>query len=294
MPRVLPPSSELPARLVLQPPFRMSVSIASVRFTETSISMSACSATAWEFDPGACTTATPRRVAAGISTVSSPTPWRPTTFRRLHAAMRLSVQRGRMRKRIPWASAATLTRPASVSSSQTTTRASLSRSALPSGWMGPASTIRGRGSVDIESPFGAAQALDSTTSRPPGRGAERLQGAPEPVHHQAILVVGEVADRAEQVHGQIELGRELHVADVLADQREAHARLAGGLVGALELGLAEVDAGHLVAQAAELELDQVASEAAGRVEHAGAGFEPRDAGDPLHLGGGVYRGSERM
>jgi len=60
----------------------------------------------------------------------------------------------------------------------------------------------------------------------------------------------------------------------------------------LELGLAEVDAGHLVAQAPEL--DRVASEAAGRVEHAGAGFEPHDAGDPLHLGGGVYRGSERM
>src|SRR4029077_18408911 len=74
--------------------------------------------------------------------------------------------------------------------------------------------------------------------------AARLEGAPEAVHHQAVLVVGEVPDRAEEVHGQIELAREFHVTDVLAHQREAPARLAGGLAGALELGLAEVDAGH--------------------------------------------------
>src|SRR5262249_34965257 len=91
---------------------------------------------------------------------------------------------------------------------------------------------------------------------------------------------------------QIELARELHVADVLADEREAHTRLAGGLTGALELGLAEVDAGHLVSETAEL--DRVAPEAAGRVQHAGAGLEPRDAGDPLHLGRRVDRRGERM
>src|SRR6059036_2250181 len=150
MPRVLPQSSVLPARGVPQSPARVALSTANVRFTQVSISISACSATACELEPGAWTTATPRRVAAGMSTVSSPTPCRPTTLSDRQAAIRLSVHRGRTRKRIPCASAAILTRPASVSSSQTTTRASLSRNALPSGWIGPASTISGRGSVAID------------------------------------------------------------------------------------------------------------------------------------------------
>src|SRR2546427_5760277 len=150
MPRVLPPASFSPPRFAPQSPPRTSLSIARVRFTETSISISACSATAWELEPGAWTTATPSRVAAGTSTVSSPTPCRPTTFSCRQVRIRLSVQRGLIRNRIPCASAAILTRPASVSSSQTTTRASLSRNALPSGWIGPASTISGRGSVAID------------------------------------------------------------------------------------------------------------------------------------------------
>ena len=149
MPRVLPPSSVLPARGVPQSPARVALSTANVRFTQVSISISACSATACELEPGAWTTATPSRVAAGMSTVSSPTPCRPTTLSDRQAAIRLSVHRGRTRKRIPCASAAILTTPASLSSSHTTTRASFSRTALPSGWMGPASTISGR-SVAIE------------------------------------------------------------------------------------------------------------------------------------------------
>src|SRR5215470_15809533 len=47
-------------------------------------------------------------------------------------------------------------------------------------------------------------------------GAPRLERAPETIQHEAILVLGEVADRAEEVYRQIELARELHVADVLA------------------------------------------------------------------------------
>src|SRR3989442_8346150 len=151
MPSVLPASSLLPTmRLAPQSPRRVVLSISRVRFTQASMSISACSATAWEFEPGAWTTATPSRVAAGTSTVSRPTPCRPTTLSFGQRAIRLSVQLGRRRNRIPAASAATLTSPASVSSSQTTTRASLSRSDLPSGLIGPASTTRGRDWVAIE------------------------------------------------------------------------------------------------------------------------------------------------
>src|SRR5262247_1523334 len=86
-------------------------------------------------------------------------------------------------------------------------------------------------------------------------GAARLERAPEAVDHEPVLVLGEVADRAEEVHRKVELARELHVADVLALERERHLRLAGGLAGAAELGLAEVDAGRLAA--APRELDRV-------------------------------------
>src|SRR3989475_12698097 len=78
-----------------------------------------------------------------MSTVSSPTPCRPTTLSFVHAAIRLSVQLGRRRNNIPAASAATLASPASVSSWQTTTRASRARGALPSGLIGPGGTTRG-------------------------------------------------------------------------------------------------------------------------------------------------------
>src|SRR5438128_2497114 len=58
--------------------------------------------------------------------------------------MRRSVQRGRTRKRMPSASPAAFTNGPSVSSSQTSTRASFSRTARPSEWMLPASTTSGR------------------------------------------------------------------------------------------------------------------------------------------------------
>src|SRR3989338_6036217 len=393
MPSVLPASSVLAPRPPPQSPARVARSTSRVCLTQASISMSACSATACEFEPGACTTATPRRVAAGMSTVSRPAPCRPTTRSRGQAAMRLSVQRGLMRNRIPCASAAARTRPASVSSSQTTTRAACSSSAWPSGWMGPASTTRGRGAVGIGAvsfrgvgrslagdeddargveregrAVEAAVELDAAPAlgpehrrelvgrvepdlaladqllglgpgpgraleaRPAGAPAARrrvervldperpavhalallgrqrahdlvavagvqdeeaagLERPPEAVEHEPVLVVGEVADRAAQVHGEVELAGELHVADVLADERERDAGLARGRPGALELGLAEVHARHLAAAAREL--DRVAAEAARGAQPPGAGLERGQARDPLDLARRVGRGLER-
>src|SRR5216117_1514822 len=397
MPSVLPASSVLPTtRVAPQSPFRVSVSMSRVRLTQASMSISACSATACEFEPGAWTTATPSRVAAGMSTVSRPTPCRPTTLSLVHAAIRLSVQLGRRRNSIPAASAATLASPASVSSSQTTTRASRSRSALPSGLIGPASTTRGRdlvaigavsfpsrtralfpgdedqaGGVEregravepavelhvapalrpqhrrelvggVEPDLALADQLrgaflrfrDRTLAPPPPRapaarrGIERvldakrpavhafallgrqrahqlvtvpgvehehaawLERAPEAVDHQAILVVGEVTDRAEEVDREVELTRELHVPDVLADEPQGDAGLGGGLPRAVELGLAEVHARHLEATAGEL--DRVAAEPARGVEDPRAGLERRDPDDPLDVARRVRRRSERL
>src|SRR5213593_1910714 len=390
MPSVLPASSVLPTtRVAPQSPFRVSVSMSRVRLTQASMSISACSATACEFEPGAWTTATPSRVAAGMSTVSRPTPCRPTTLSFLQAAIRLAVQLGRMRNSIPSASTAARMSPASVSSSETTTRASRSRSALPSGWIGPASTTSGRDTVAIEavsSPSRARvlfpgdedqacgieregravepavelhaapalrpqhrrqlvgrvqpelarvlrlrrRALDSPPPRAPTarRGVERvldadrpavhplallgrqrahelvpipgvehehatgLERAPEAVDHQPVLIVGEIADRAEQVHGEVELARELHVPDVLADEPELDPGLGGGLPRPVELGLAEVDAGHLMA--ASRELDRVAAETARRVQDARAGAERHGPDDPLGVTRRVRRRCERM
>ena len=79
------------------------------------MSMMACSATELELEPGACTTAIPRSVAAGRSTMSSPTPCRPITFRFGSAAMSEREQSGLERKRMPAASFASAIMPASVS-----------------------------------------------------------------------------------------------------------------------------------------------------------------------------------
>src|SRR5437773_795590 len=233
-----------------------------------------------------------------MSTVSRPTPCRPTTLSFVHAAIRLSVQLGRRRNSIPAASAATLASPASVSSSQTTTRASRSRSALPSGLIGPASTTRGRDSVAI----GAVSFPSRTRALFPGDedqagGVEHehaawLERAPEAVDHQAILVVGEVTDRAEEVDREVELTRELHVPDVLADEPQGDAGLGGGLPRAVELGLAEVHARHLEATAGEL--DRVAAEPARGVEDPRAGLERRDPDDPLDVARRVRRRRERL
>src|SRR6266496_2708793 len=144
IPSVLPFISSSPCqRLLPQSARRVRLSTTTACLASASMSMIACSATELELDPGAWTTATPRSVAAGRSTVSRPTPWRPTTLRLLQAAMSERVQFGLVRKRMPEASWAALIIPASVSSSETTTRASASSFLMPSAWMGPARTTRG-------------------------------------------------------------------------------------------------------------------------------------------------------
>src|SRR6266481_8375728 len=144
MPSVLPFISSRPCqRLLPQSARRVRLSTTTACLARASMSMIACSATELEFEPGAWTTGIPRSVAAGRSMVSRPTPWRPTTLSCLHAAIKERVHRGLARKRIPDASWATLTMPASLSSLETITRASLSSCLTPSAWMGPARMTRG-------------------------------------------------------------------------------------------------------------------------------------------------------
>src|SRR6266545_76099 len=144
MPRVLPCISSRPCQRPLpQSARRVRLSTTTACLAQASMSMMACSATELELEPGAWTTATPRSVAALRSTVSRPTPWRPTTLRLLQAAISDRVQFGLMRKRMPEASSDALMIPASVSSFETTTRASASSCLMPSAWMGPARTTRG-------------------------------------------------------------------------------------------------------------------------------------------------------
>src|SRR4029077_16910359 len=112
MPRVLPFISKRPCQRPLpQSALRVRWSTTTACLAHASISMIACSATEFELEPGACTTATPRSVAAGRSTMSRPTPWRPTTLSFRQAAIRLRVQSGLERNRIPSASLATATIP---------------------------------------------------------------------------------------------------------------------------------------------------------------------------------------
>ena len=144
MPRVLPFISKRPCQRPLpQSALRVRWSTTTACLAHASISMIACSATEFELEPGACTTATPRSVAAGRSTMSRPTPWRPTTLSFGQAAIRLRVQSGLERNRIPSASLAAAIIPASLVASVTTTRASASSCFIPSGWMGPPSTMSG-------------------------------------------------------------------------------------------------------------------------------------------------------
>ncbi len=144
MPSVLPFSSSMPSQRALpHSALRVRWSTTTACLAQASISMIACSATEFELEPGACTTATPRSVAAGRSTMSRPTPWRPTTLSFGQAAIRLRVQSGLDRNRMPSASLATAIMPASVSALVTTTRASASSCFIPSAWMGPPSTTSG-------------------------------------------------------------------------------------------------------------------------------------------------------
>src|SRR5882724_5536533 len=211
MPSVLPLSSVLPPCRAFQLPSRVHVSTWRARLADMSISISACSATDCEFDPGAWTTATPSFVAAGMSTVSRPTPWRPITLSRLQAAMRLSVQRGLARKSSPSASAATFKKPASVSSSQTTTRASVSRFARPAGWMGPARTTRGRSVAIGTDLLFWDSALLARHQHEPGRieGKRRAVEAAEQVHVAPALGPQHRGQLVRRVEADVGLAEEL-------------------------------------------------------------------------------------
>ena len=77
-PRVLPPSSP-PTRPALtsdQEPARVAVAAATTLRDSVRARAKTCSATAWLFCPGVTVTHTPWSVAAGMSTLSLPTPCR--------------------------------------------------------------------------------------------------------------------------------------------------------------------------------------------------------------------------
>src|SRR5216683_726640 len=385
MPSVLPFISSRPCeRLLPQSAIRVRRSTTTACLANANMSMTACSATELEFEPGAWTTAMPRSVAALRSMVSRPTPCRPTTLSCLQPAMRERVQAGLARKRMPSASCAPLSIPVSVSSLETSTRASLSSSLMPSAWMGPARTTKGfmgllltwgyfRGSVrllggdehdagrfererpavepaeelDLGPPLRAQHAQELVDGvqadlhlpeeamillEPPalldaarprieavldadgalgqphhllGRhavdgevavagvedeGAAGLEGGAEAVEEEAVLVVGEEADAGEEIEGEVELARELHVAHVLADELEGKPRPRRALLGPLELGLRQVHAGDVEAPAREGE--GVAAEAARRVQDPSARAGSHVGEDPADLRLGVHLGLE--
>src|SRR5262249_61291902 len=77
----------------------------------------------------------------------------------------------------------------------------------------------------------------------------RTQRTPEAIDEQTILVVGEIPDAREEVHGEVELSRELHVAHVLAGQAQCDAGALRRRARSLQLGLVEIHAGDGTATA---------------------------------------------
>src|SRR5947208_966971 len=242
-----------------------------------------------------------------MSTVSRPTPCRPTTLSFVHAAIRLSVQLGRRRNSIPAASAATLASPASVSSSQTTTRAPRSRSALRSGLIGPASTTRGRDSVAI----GAVSFPSRTPALLPGDedqagGVEREGRAVEPAvelhvapalrpQHRRELVGGVEPDLAlaDQLRGAFLRFRDRTLAP--PPPRAPAARR--GIERVLDAKRPAVHALTLLGRQRAHQLVTVPGaehEPARGVEDPRAGLERRDPDDPLDVARRVRRRLERL
>ena len=97
------PNSSTPAKdLRSQVPAFIARS-AGARFRErASISATASSAVAMELPPGEFMTRTPRRVAAWRSTLSTPTPARPITFRFRAASITCAFIWLPLRTRIAW------------------------------------------------------------------------------------------------------------------------------------------------------------------------------------------------
>ena len=119
MPTVLPFSSTPVNVLRFHCPARRLASAAGMCRAADSSSATACSAAETMFDVGALTTITPRAVAAGTSTLSSPTPARATTLSRLDAAS---------------ASASTLVAERTSSASASARAASSAGRSVPSTW----------------------------------------------------------------------------------------------------------------------------------------------------------------
>jgi len=86
MPRVLPRNSTPVKAPRFHSPRRSEASAAAMRRATAYSSASVCSAAAIVLPVGALTTVTPARVAASRSTLSTPTPARPTTISRVAAA----------------------------------------------------------------------------------------------------------------------------------------------------------------------------------------------------------------
>ncbi len=86
-PRVLSCSSEPFQRLRSQRPSTRAAWACGTLRARLSSSAIVCSAADTTFDWGALQTTTPERVAASMSTLSSPTPARPITFRSVAAAI---------------------------------------------------------------------------------------------------------------------------------------------------------------------------------------------------------------
>jgi len=87
MPRVLPRSSTPVKALRFHSPRRTEASAAATRRARAKRRASACSAAAMVLPVGALTTVMPAWVAASMSTLSTPTPARPITVRRVPAAI---------------------------------------------------------------------------------------------------------------------------------------------------------------------------------------------------------------
>ncbi len=119
MPTVLPFSSTPVNELRFHCPARRLASAAGMWRAADSSSATACSAAETMFEVGALTTITPRAVAAGTSTLSSPTPARATTFSRFDAAS---------------ASASTMVAERTSSASASASAASSAGRSVPSTW----------------------------------------------------------------------------------------------------------------------------------------------------------------
>ena len=102
MPSVFSYTSTPPKRERSQRPAVSEACACGMFRASASMSATVCSAAATMFDCGAFATMMPRLVAASTSTLSTPIPARPMTFRLSARAIRSAVSRVAERMRMPW------------------------------------------------------------------------------------------------------------------------------------------------------------------------------------------------